>query len=180
MDCSYLYSNAVIPCLYALLCTGVIMRKKILIIAMVLASCLSGTVYAEEVAAGYKSPECYRDVIDNMSNEEIDEIQRIMWLEARGESFEGKRAVYEVIINRVLSDNWPNSVHGVLSQKGQFSTWKYVNTGHVTEATTDALLAVYEDAPVLPSINYVYFSTKRQKYATNYIKICKQWFGTKK
>ena len=39
-----------------------------------------------------------------------------IYFEARGESIEGQYAVGEVIINRVLSDKFPNSVCGVISE----------------------------------------------------------------
>ena len=39
-----------------------------------------------------------------------------IYFEARGESIEGQYAVGEVIINRVLSDEFPNSVCGVISE----------------------------------------------------------------
>lgn len=64
----------------------------------------------------------------NLSPEEINLIARIGELECGGESDLGQQAVFEVILNRVASPEWPNTVHGVLSQKGQFTTWKNVNS----------------------------------------------------
>ena len=43
--------------------------------------------------------------------------------EAGGEPYEGKLAVGSVIMNRVLSSYFPNSVSGVVSQSGQFSSY---------------------------------------------------------
>lgn len=48
----------------------------------------------------------------------------IIWAEARGESLEGKKAVGIVVMNRVASSDWPNSIYEVIYQKGQFQpTW---------------------------------------------------------
>lgn len=41
--------------------------------------------------------------------------------EACGEPYEGKLAVATVVINRVNSKNFPNTIHGVIYQKNQFS-----------------------------------------------------------
>ena len=46
--------------------------------------------------------------------------------EAEGEGIEGKAAVMRVVLNRVASEKFPNTVGEVLFQKGQFST---VNPG---------------------------------------------------
>lgn len=40
--------------------------------------------------------------------------------EAKGEPYDGKVAVAEVVLNRVASSQFPNSIEGVVYQKGQF------------------------------------------------------------
>ncbi len=47
-----------------------------------------------------------------------------LYFEARGEGRNGQRAVAEVILNRVDSGAFPNSVCGVVHQRGQFSYQK--------------------------------------------------------
>lgn len=44
-----------------------------------------------------------------------------LYFEARGEPVSGQRAVAEVILNRVDHPAFPNSVCGVVNQRGQFS-----------------------------------------------------------
>ena len=44
----------------------------------------------------------------------------LVQLEAGGESYEGKLAVASVVMNRVRSGGYPNSVSGVVYQSGQF------------------------------------------------------------
>lgn len=45
----------------------------------------------------------------------------IIYCEARGESYAGKKAVGIVVMNRVRSKKFPDSVKGVIYQRGQFS-----------------------------------------------------------
>ena len=48
-------------------------------------------------------------------------LANLIYCEAGGESFEGQVAVGSVVINRVLSSVYPNTVTGVIYQSGQFS-----------------------------------------------------------
>lgn len=52
---------------------------------------------------------------------ERDLLERLVEAEAGGEPYEGKLAVATVVINRVKSSQFPNSIHGVIYQKNQFS-----------------------------------------------------------
>ena len=45
----------------------------------------------------------------------------VVYLEARGEPYEGQMAVAEVVINRVNDENFPNEPCDVIMQHGQFS-----------------------------------------------------------
>lgn len=56
-----------------------------------------------------------------VSNYDTDLLAKIIHAEANGESFLGKVAVGDVIMNRVASSEFPNSVEGVIFQSGQFS-----------------------------------------------------------
>lgn len=55
---------------------------------------------------------------------DIKRMAAIIWCEARGESYEGQVAVGTVVMNRVESSRFPNTIEGVISQKGQFSPYK--------------------------------------------------------
>ncbi len=57
----------------------------------------------------------------DISRDDILLLARIIHGEARGESFKGKVAVGAVILNRVNSTKFPNSIREVILQKGQFS-----------------------------------------------------------
>ena len=53
--------------------------------------------------------------------------------EGRGESFDGQRAIAEVIFNRVQSPKWPNTVEEVIYQDGQFDCASYLLSADIRE-----------------------------------------------
>ena len=119
----------------------------------------------------------YTDLIDTLTDNEKYLIYQITFLEAGNQSMEGQRAVVEVILNRVLSDKYPDTVEGVLSQSDQFTTWSYRNSKSHNEEQEEALQLVYEEEPVL-TLDYLMFSRGKFSWGRNYIKIGDHWFGT--
>lgn len=158
------------------------MRKMGLAVVAVLLMIWTFTIAA---AAAVETNE-YSTVFDEMTDTEVDELCRVMFLECRGESFEGKVAVAEVILNRVLQEDWPDTVHEVLSQKGQFSTYRRIGKAYdvdednieITQGEINrALMYAYENGrTVLPSGNYVYFDT-RGVNGRNHVQIGNHYFG---
>jgi N-acetylmuramoyl-L-alanine amidase len=59
-----------------------------------------------------------------LTEAEVDLLARIVRAEAQSESFEGKVAVAEVVLNRVESKKFPDSVKGVIYAPGQFQPVK--------------------------------------------------------
>ena len=55
---------------------------------------------------------------------DVKRMAAIIWCEARGESYEGQVAVGTVVMNRVESPRFPNTIEEVIKQKGQFSPYK--------------------------------------------------------
>ena len=126
-----------------------------------------------------ESKSIYADTIDNLTEEEKTMIAQITFREAGNQSEEGQRAVVEVILNRLNSERWPNTVEGVLSQDHQFSTWRGRN--RVSEENVNNMLyiinKVYTEDPVLTK-EYVYFNSLKNPTMNNRIKIQDHWFGT--
>ena len=123
----------------------------------------------------------YTEIIDNLTEYEKGLIYKITFAESGNQKEEGQRAVIEVILNRVLSEDFPNTVEGVLSQSSQFSTWK--KRDKIRQQDQDRIIDILElvriEEPILPSTDYVFFDGKKHtKYATNYLKIQDHWFGT--
>ena len=76
----------------------------------------------EALANGTIKPEdsgiVYGDL--SLSQAEMDMLTAMIYCEARGESYEGQLAVGHVIMNRVRSNKFPNSLEAVLRQNRQF------------------------------------------------------------
>lgn len=119
-----------------------------------------------------------------ISDEEAEELRWILALEAQGEGFEGEIAVCEVIFNRVLSGHWGEGIHGVLSKKGQFSTYKMIGSRRAWctpgQVEDDAISECLRRGPqTLPDMAYVYFDTGAKNGRRN-IKIGRHWFGAER
>lgn len=97
-----------------------------------------------------------------MTEEELNELAAVVFLEAGNQSAEGQQAVVEVVFNRVLHSAFPNTVHDVLHQgEGgdvpQFSTIYAVSTATPTQAQYDAINgALYGDT--ILDADVVFFS----------------------
>jgi N-acetylmuramoyl-L-alanine amidase len=78
----------------------------------------------------------------NATSSEIDLMARLVRAEATGEPYAGKVAVAYVVLNRVDSSQFPNSIEGVIYQKGQFSP---VSNGAINKtADAESVKAVKE------------------------------------
>jgi hypothetical protein len=121
-----------------------------------------------------------------ISDAEYEELRWILALEAQGEGLEGEIAVCEAIFNRVLSaSNWGSGVHGVLSRKGQFSTYHLIGSrkawARPGELEDDAISECLRRGPsVLPSMKYVFFDSKGGVNGRNKIRIGHHTFGAEK
>ena len=58
----------------------------------------------------------------NSGDKDLYLLAKLVHGESRGEHYKGKVAVAAVVLNRVKSSSFPNSISGVIYQKGQFST----------------------------------------------------------
>ncbi|MDR6243369.1 cell wall hydrolase [Paenibacillus hunanensis] len=70
-----------------------------------------------------------------LSDKERLMLERIVMAEAEGEPYEGKVAVANVVLNRLRSANFPDTIKGVLYQKYQFSP---VSNGRFERVTPNA------------------------------------------
>lgn len=69
----------------------------------------------------------------NISAEDAELLLKIAMAEAEGESVEGKALVMLVVLNRVESDGFPNTVEEVIFQKRQFSVTAAGGRWYTTE-----------------------------------------------
>lgn len=112
------------------------MLKNIILISVI----ITALVIALYISYNYESFEIYDSVyaaikdqsststkkntdqssIDN-SGDMVDLLARLINGEARGEPYKGQVAVGAVVMNRVKSSEFPDTISGVIYQKGQFS-----------------------------------------------------------
>jgi N-acetylmuramoyl-L-alanine amidase len=59
-------------------------------------------------------------IIESLSEKELDLLARIVRAEAQSEPFEGKVAVAEVVLNRLESPQFPDTIKEVIYEPGQF------------------------------------------------------------
>ena len=115
-----------------------------------------------------------------LTTEEIELISRIVQLECGYDTQESKCATIETIFNRIVDPRYPNTIEEVLSQNGQFSTWKNRNIAKATP-TNDTYECV---AMVLNGQTNVleYDRLKFNNYpiGQNPIKIGAQYYGSQK
>lgn len=74
----------------------------------------------EIIAGNYEEMKVYAASNSN-SNSDVQLMARAINGEARGEPYEGQVAVGAVILNRVKDSKFPNTVAGVIYQKGAFT-----------------------------------------------------------
>lgn len=64
----------------------------------------------------------WRDISQvTITEEDITMLANLIYCEARGESYEGKLAVASVVVNRILSSKFPDTMAGVIYQPNQFA-----------------------------------------------------------
>lgn len=119
-----------------------------------------------------------------LSQDDLELLATIIKLEAGGEPYEGQLAVGTVIMNRVSSPNYPDSVRDVISSKGAFSTWTAAkkNSHNYTESTMRAAKETIAGKRVLPS-SVVFFRSygasetpKQYWYGPLYAQIGEHYF----
>lgn len=106
-----------------------------------------------------------------MTEEEFDLISRTVEAESdRSDNLEGRILIAEVILNRVRSDIFPDTIEAVCTQSGQFQVvyegtiWSVGRTDLSDRAVMEALYRIeLDEAP-----NVMYFNNSCYQYGTPY------------
>ena len=117
--------------------------------------------------------------IDYISLDDFELMGKTVFAEAKTEEFEGQVAVAEVILNRVESKDFPDTVQEVIKQDGAFSSW---GNGSVEAAPLDdECLEAVQDAVnerIFPD-SVVYFREGRfHSFGTPYTVIGHHYFSS--
>lgn len=100
----------------------------------------------------------YPDI--QLTYEERQLLARVIWVEARGESDEGQQAVAEVVLNRMASGKFGNTLNDVIYAEGQFRSVPYLDDAEPYQAQYDAIERAIYGPYILPE-DVVHFATFR-------------------
>lgn len=100
------------------------------------------------------------------SNSDLNLLARVVYGEARGESYTGQVAVAAVVLNRVKSSSFPNTISGVVYQSGAFTC---VSDGQINLTPNETAYNAARDAlngwdPSYGAIYYFNPSTATNKW----------------
>lgn len=148
---------------------SIIYKMKLLATILTMCYLFVATSYAEETANPYDSIEVTED--------DINLISCLVYCESRGESIEGQRAVVEVVLNRCLNSDFPDTINDVIYQRKQFSTAKMLSETTPNEENIEAVRYVLENGNTsLATTEYVYFSTGKSN-GRGFTKLGNHWFS---
>lgn len=100
------------------------------------------------------------------NSSDLNLLSRLIYGEARGEPYSGQVAVAAVVLNRVKSSSFPNTISGVIYQKGAFNV---VDDGQINLTPNDTAKKAAQDAlngwdPSYGAIYYFNPSTATNKW----------------
>lgn len=93
-----------------------------------------------------------------LTEQELTEIARLICAEGESEPFEGQQAIAEVILNRLVTDGFPSTVHNVIYAQGQFLGAEKMYKQKPTYTQYKAIDRALNGPYVLPK-EVVFFST---------------------
>lgn len=100
-----------------------------------------------------------------LTAEDKDLFARLLWQEARGETLEGQQACAEVILNRLVADNYPDTIRGIVYAEGQFPDTDKLKDATPTQTQYEAIERALNGPYLLP-IDVVFYA--RFKMNENY------------
>ncbi len=100
----------------------------------------------------------YHEIAKNITSADRDILAKIVYLEARDQSYLGQKAVAEVIFNRILSDEFPDTVEKVIFQKNQFTPAYRIPYTTPTQEQYDAVDEVLSEIYTVLDAGVVFFS----------------------
>lgn len=93
-----------------------------------------------------------------LTERELTEIAKLICAEGESEPFEGQQAIAEVILNRLVTDGFPSTVHNVIYAEGQFLGAEKMYRQEPTYTQYKAIDRALNGPYVLPK-EVVFFST---------------------
>ena len=121
----------------------------------------TGVISVKRGSGGIQSGDTYYD------QEALFWLSRVIYAESGNQPLEGKMAVGNVVMNRVASPIYPNTVQEVLAQKNQFSTYKSGALANRTpnESSVIAAKLVLDGGEVEACKGALYFDSNAASWA---------------
>jgi N-acetylmuramoyl-L-alanine amidase len=131
------------------------MKKIIMLVSILTLVIGSYTVYAESTKTNKPAETLTAKKVDVdtkessvtdkrfIKEEEVKLLARLVHAEAKGEPYEGKVAVAEVVLNRVEHEQFPDSVKEVIYQRNAFQP---VQNGAINKPAGEEAIKAVEDA----------------------------------
>ncbi len=85
-----------------------------------------------------------------LTADDLDLLAKVVWVEAQGESFEGQQAVAEVVLNRLVSGDYPDTVTDVIYAEGQFRSVPFLEDAVPWQVQYEAIEGALYGPYVLP------------------------------
>lgn len=122
----------------------------------------TGTIRITRGSGGIQSGDSY------YNQEDLFWLSRIIYAESGNQPLEGQMAVGNVVMNRVASPAYPNTVQGVLAQKNQFSTYKSGALANRTPNQSSIIAAklVLDGGEVAETDGALYFDSSSNSWAS--------------
>lgn len=113
-----------------------------------------------------------------LTSEQLELLERCVMAEGGGESYDCRRAIACVIVNRVMDDGFPDTVEKVIKQKGQFSTWpSQIQNVKVTNEVKQAVREALTTA-VIPENVFFFRADHYHTWCSDYRRIDNTFFST--
>ena len=114
-----------------------------------------------------------------LTMDERELLARMVWVESRGEPFEGQQAVAEVVLNRLVAGNFQDSVESIIMAEGQFNSARFLDDAEPNQTQYAAVERALKGPYVTP-INTVYFGQTANPNGSVWKRIaghvfCRQW-----
>lgn len=97
----------------------------------------------------------------HLTLEQEDLLAKVIWVEARGECDAGQQAVAEVVLNRMVSDDFPDDLHDVIYAEGQFRSVKFLEDAEPYQTQYEAIERALYGPNVLPMDVYFFATTPK-------------------
>ncbi len=120
-----------------------------------------------------------RESITYISMADFDLMAKTVYAEAKTEEYNGQVAVAEVILNRAESANFPDTIEGVISDKGAFTSWE--NGAVMAAPLDDECMEAVQDAlngRIFPGTVVYFREGCFHAFGTPYITIGNHYFST--